>query len=114
MTVALALTILSAIAGFALMMGAIIASMMAAEDPHGSRAGVRIETTLPAMKAAWRSGDWREPHWRRIFLTACGAGLMTVGLFGIFIVIAPWPVKILCAGAILYVAFQVIRGLRKA
>jgi hypothetical protein len=108
-TIALALTILSAAAGFALMMGSIIASMMAAEQ--GS---VEIETTLPAMKAAWRSGEWREPHWRRIFMTACGAALMTVGLFGIFIVIAPWPVKLLCAGAILYPAYRLVEALRRA
>lgn len=114
MNIGLVVTVGAAIAGFALMMGSIIASMMAEEDPHRPRSGVQIETTLPAMKAAWRSGEWREPHWRRIFLTACGAGLLTFGLFGIFVVIAPWPVKILCAGAILYVAFQVITGLRKA
>jgi hypothetical protein len=67
------------------------------------------------MKAAWKSGDWRrEGPWRRIFAVATGAGLLTFGLFGIFVVIAAWPVKILCAGAILYVAYQVVRGLRRA
>jgi len=105
----LVVTVGATLVGFALMMGGIIASIMAAE--HGS---VEVETTLPAMKAAWRSGEWREPHWRRIFLTACGAGLMTVGLFGIFIVIAPWPVKILCAGAILYPAYRLVEALRRA
>ena len=115
MIIGLVVTVGAAIAGFALMMGSIIASMMAEEDPHRPRSGVQIETTLPAMKAAWKSGDWRrEGPWRRVFATAAGAGLLTFGLFGIFVVIAPWPVKILCAGAILYVAFEVIRGLRKA
>lgn len=115
MNIGLVVTVGAAIAGFALMMGSIIASMMAEEDPHRPRSGVQIETTLPAMKAAWKSGDWRrEGPWRRVFATAAGAGLLTFGLFGIFVVIAPWPVKILCAGAILYVAFQVITGLRKA
>ena len=104
----LVVTVGATLVGFALMMGGIIASIMAAE--HGS---VEVETTLPAMKAAWRSGAWREPHWRRIFLTACGAGLMTVGLFGIFIVIAPWPVKLICAGAILYPAYRLTVALRR-
>ena len=109
MNVALALTIASTVGGFAMMMGGIIASMM---DEGGA---VQIETTLPAMKTAWRSGDWRtDPYWRRLFVTATGAGLMTVGLFGIFIVIAPWPVKILCAGAILYPAFRLSQALRKS
>jgi hypothetical protein len=88
--------------------------MMAQDDPFASRSSVEMETNLPAMKAAWRSGEWREPHWRRLFMTACGAALMTIGLFGIFIVIAPWPVKVICAGAILYPAVRLTQALRKS
>lgn len=76
---------------------------------------VEVETSLLAMKDAWRSGDWRrEPHWRRLFATAIGAALLTIGLFGIFIVVAPMPVKVLCAGAILYPAVRLVMALRKA
>ena len=108
-------TVAATVAGFALMMGGIIASMMAEDDPTSSGSGVRINSSLPAMKAAWRSGAWRrDPPWRRLFVTALGAALLTIGLFGIFIVIAPWPVKILCAGAILYPAVRLTMALRNA
>lgn len=106
----LVVTVGATVIGFAMMMGGIIASMMASE--HGA---VHVESSLPAMKAAWKSGDWRtEPHWRRLFVTAAGAGFLTFGLFGIFVVIGPWPVKILCAGAILYPAIRLVDALRRA
>lgn len=102
-------TVGATVAGFALMMGGIIASMMASE-----RGAVEIETNLPAMKAAWKSGEWRrDPHWRRLFATATGAGLLTFGLFGIFVVVAPWPIKVICAGAILYPACRLTMALRR-
>ncbi len=145
-SVGVGVTVTLTVAGFALMMGGIIASMMqeseplsheeieaslkrqrdAAALPYTMRrsmfrlagAGVgrstEVETTLPAMKAAWRSGDWRrEGHWRRLFTTALGAALMTVGMFGLFIVVAPMPVKVLCAGAILYPAIRLTQALRR-
>jgi len=135
-----AVTVGAAVAGFVLMMGGIIASMMDSGEPlsageiedsmrrqrdaaarpyiwrrskfrvKGASAGrgVEVETNLGAVKAAWRSGDWRrDPYWRRLFVTALGAALLTVGLFGIFIVVAPMPVKVLCAGAILYPAARI-------
>jgi len=71
------------------------------------------EVSLAQMRDAWRSGAWRtDPRWRTVFMMTVGAALMLVGGFGIPIVVAPVPVKILCAGALLYVAFQVVRGLR--
>jgi hypothetical protein len=109
-TAAAAATVTAAVLGFALLMGGIIASMMAA-----GTSGVETETSLPAMKAAWRSGDWRrEPQWRRLFVIAGGAALLTVGLFGTFIAIAPIPVKVICAGAILYPAIRLTLALRRA
>ena len=105
----LVVTVGATVVGFALMMGGIIASMIAAEQ--GS---VEVETTLPAMKAAWKSGEWRrDSQWRRVFTIATGAGLLTFGLFGIFVVIAPWPVKVICAGAILYPVYRVTIALRQ-
>lgn len=110
MNMALAAIVSVAVIGFAMMMGGIIASMMAAEA--GS---VEMETSLAAVKAAWRSGDWRrDPFWRRFFVMACGVALFTVGLFGSFIVVGPVPVKVLCAGAILYPAIRLTRALRQS
>jgi len=110
-----AVTVGAAVAGFVLMMGGIIASVMAEDDSSGSGGGSQIETSFPAMKAAWRSGAWRrDPPWRRLFATALGAALLTIGLFGIFIVVAPWPVKVLCAGAILYPAVRLTMAFRKS
>ena len=77
--------------------------------------GVEVETTFAAVKGACRSGEWRrDPYWRRFFVMALGAALMTIGLFGVFVVIAPGPVKILCAGTVLYVAVRTAVALARA
>ncbi len=105
----LVVTVGATVIGFAMMMGGIIASMVASE-----RGAVSIETNLPAMKTAWKSGEWRrDPQWRRLFTIATGAGLLTFGLFGIFVVVGPWPVKVICAGAILYPFYRLIHALRR-
>ena len=61
------------------------------------------EFTLAAMKQAWRSGAWcRETAWRRRFITATGAALLAIGLFGIAFTLGPPPIKVLTGGALLY------------
>lgn len=61
------------------------------------------EFTLGAMKQAWRSGAWcRNTVWRRRFITATGAALLAIGLFGIAFTLGPPPIKVLTGGALLY------------
>ncbi len=75
--------------------------------------GLEVETSLSGYKRAWRSGDWwRDREWRRIYVITLGVVLMTVGLFGIFIVIGPMPVKLLCAAALIYPAVRLALALR--
>jgi hypothetical protein len=70
-------------------------------ETHG-RTG-HDEWSFRAMKDAWRSGAWRsDPIWRRRYLGAFGALLMTVGLFGIPSVFGPPWVMLLCGLALLY------------
>ena len=73
------------------------------------------ETTFAGMKDAWRSGEWhRDPQWRRLFLVASGAALLSYGLFGLFLVIGPGPIKVLVAGALLYATVMTTRGFARA
>jgi hypothetical protein len=70
------------------------------------------EFSLRAMKQAWRSGDWcRMTVWRRRYVIACGALLMTIGGFTLAFTLTPPPVKVLTGGAALYVVFMIGRGL---
>jgi hypothetical protein len=76
---------------------------------------VATEDSFAGMKEAWRSGEWRrDPHWRRLFLVASGAGLMMYGLFGLFVVIAPGPIKVIATGALLYATVMTARGFARA
>ncbi len=71
--------------------------------------------SLAELKAAWRSGAWRRsPRWRRRFAMMTGALLMVVGVFGIPFVLGAAGIKMLIAVAWAVVAFQVVRGLRRA
>ncbi len=70
--------------------------------------------TLREMKQAWQSGAWRrETVWRRRYLTALGALLMTIGLFGLGFTLSPPPIKVLTGGALLYAMGMIGRGLWK-
>jgi hypothetical protein len=73
------------------------------------------EFSLGAMKQAWRSGAWcRTTVWRRRYVIACGALLMTLGGFSLAFTLTPPPVKVLTGGAVLYVLFMIARGLWRA
>lgn len=73
------------------------------------------EATFAGMKDAWRSGEWRrDPQWRRLFLVASGAALLSYGLFGLFLVIGPGPIKVIVAGALLYATVMTTRGFARA
>jgi hypothetical protein len=100
MAVALGVT---AFVGFALMMGGIF---------WGGPAD--IQTDLASIKAAWRSGQFREdPIWMRVTVVAGGAALMGIGLFGVWIVLGPPIIKLLCAAAIVYPAVRFAMAWRK-
>ena len=70
------------------------------------------EFTLGAMKQAWRSGAWcRQTVWRRRFITATGAALLAIGLFGIAFTLGPPPIKAIVGAAMLYACAMLARGL---
>jgi len=70
------------------------------------------EFTLGAMKQAWRSGAWcRQTVWRRRFITATGAALLAIGIFGIAFTLGPPPIKAIVGAAMLYACAMLARGL---
>ena len=67
--------------------------------------------SLREMKQAWRSGAWRcETVWRRRFITAIGAALLAIGLFGIAFTLGPPPIKAIVGAAMLYACAMLARG----
>ncbi|MDQ4078901.1 MAG: hypothetical protein M3220_22000 [Chloroflexota bacterium] len=61
------------------------------------------EFSFQEMKAAWRTGAWREEtRWRRRFITTLGGLLAVFGLFSILFVIGEAWLKLLVGGAMLY------------
>jgi hypothetical protein len=73
------------------------------------------EVSFHDMKSAWRSGAWRrDSSWRTVFMMTAGGLLMLFGGFGIAVVAGPMVVKILCGGALLYTAVQLVAAARRA
>jgi len=73
------------------------------------------QCSLREMKQAWRSGGWfRETVWRRRYVTAVGALLMTIGILGVAFTVFPPPIKVLTGGTLLYVIGMLGWGLWKA
>jgi hypothetical protein len=73
------------------------------------------EFTFREMKQAWRSGTWRrETVWRRRFITATGAALLTIGLLGIAFTLGPPPIKAIVGTALVYACVRLVRGFRLA
>lgn len=71
--------------------------------------------TFAEMKQAWRSGAvWRESVWKRRLITSIGALMLTVGLFGSFLVVGPPWMKILMGSLLLYVLSRLSWGLWRA
>lgn len=67
------------------------------------------------LKEAARQGALlSDPVWRRRLMTLIGALMAGVGLFGVFVVIGPNWVKVLCAGALLYAAIRLLHTWRRA
>lgn len=70
--------------------------------------------TFGELKQAWRSGAvWHESVWRRRLLTSIGALMMTVGLFGSFVVMGPPWLKVLMGSVLLYALSRISLGLWK-
>ena len=77
--------------------------------------GYAVSTPIRTMKQAWRSGQWwRNRAWRTGFLAAFGALCMLLGLFGIFIVLGPPLVRLICAVALLYALGNIIWAVIRA
>jgi hypothetical protein len=96
--------------GFVLLMGGAIHLALRGTPRRGGGSA-----SLAEMKAAWRTGAWRRsPRGRRVFAMAAGALLMVVGVFGIPFVLGSAGIKLLVAAAWAYVAFQLVRGFRRA
>lgn len=67
------------------------------------------------LKQAWKSGAvWHEALWKRRFITSIGALMLTVGLFGSFVVMGPPWIKVLMSGLLLYTLSRITWGLWKA
>jgi hypothetical protein len=73
------------------------------------------EFTFRQMKEAWKRGAWwSEPVWRRRYLTAIGAALMAIGVFGVGFTLGPPPIKVLTGGALLYALTRTTWGFWRA
>jgi hypothetical protein len=70
---------------------------------------------LVDLKAAWKTGAvWRDPVWKRRFITSIGALMLTVGLLGSFVVMGPPWVKVLLGGLLVCAMGMISRRLWKA
>jgi hypothetical protein len=67
------------------------------------------------VKGAFRTGAWlRDPIMRVFCFGVIGLLLLLLGGFGYFVVTAPPAVKLMCAGALLYVFGRTAWGFWKA
>ena len=67
------------------------------------------------MKQAWRNGTWRrEWIWQRRFITAIGASLLAIGIFGIVFTLGLPPIKAIAGAALLYSCVMLVRGFWRA
>lgn len=97
--------------GWALLIGGAIHGVLTA----GRDGSFSDAVSFTEVKAAFRSRAWRvSRRWRRFAAMALGAALMTIGLFGLGIVLAPAGIKLLCAAATAWAAVQIVRGFRRA
>ena len=54
---------------------------------------------------------FHDPVWRRRLVVLAGVVLMVPGLCGLFVVIGPNWLKVLMSGALIYMAYRIVRGL---
>lgn len=71
--------------------------------------------TIREMKQAWRNGAWQhETIWQRRFITATGAALLAIGLFGAAFTLGPPSIKVIVGAALLYACVMLVRGFWRA
>jgi hypothetical protein len=95
--------------GFVLFIGAVLHLVLTVS--------ARGEETfaLAEVEAAWRARAWRvSPTWRRRFALLAGATLLTLGLMGIALALAPVGLKLVIAGFLVYAALRTLAALRRA
>jgi len=98
----LLLTVPAAAVGFTLFMGGILHLLLTSSPSEAFR--------LAELAEAIRSGAWlRSRRWRRRVVVTAGVALFTLGLFGLFLVVAPVGVKLLVIAVFVYgaIAFTV-------
>jgi hypothetical protein len=67
------------------------------------------------IKAAWRARAWQvSPRWRRLFAGLLGTAFLATGLFGLFVVIGPPGIKLLCGSVLLYAWIRSISAFLRA
>jgi hypothetical protein len=84
---------------------------------RGTAMGAQAEgqASFAEIKAAWRTGAWRQSRrFRRIFAMAIGALGLLLGGFGIPFVLGTAGIKLLVLAAWGFVLFQLVRGFRRA
>jgi hypothetical protein len=114
-TIALTATVSIGAGGFLVFMGGVVALVAARGAPTAAGREAHVETSVAAMIAAWRSGEWRrDPEWRRVFVITAGASAFAFGMLASFIVAGPPHVKVLVGAALLYAIVMTVRGVRLA
>ncbi len=81
------------------------------------RASASVDVDIPMrdLKQALRTGAWsQDPLWRIYIIIMVGAMTMAIGIVGILVVLAPLPVKLLLAAALLYAAIRIALGFAQA
>lgn len=84
----------------------------------GKSKGVVVPDTewhFQDMKSAWGAGTWwTDPDMRRKYIITAGGMMTSLALFAVGLVVFPVSVKLILAGAILYMVVRVTLAFRRA
>jgi hypothetical protein len=73
-----------------------------------------IVVTFSELADAWRRRLWiNDARWRTVYMMVAGGVLVFYGGFGLAIVLGPWPVALLCSGAVVYATVRTVQGFLK-
>ena len=82
---------------------------------RGAGSQAHDEFSFAQLKAAFASSAvLRTPLWRRRLCAICGGMLMFFGVFGLVFVLAPVPVKLIVAAAVVYACVRIAWGIARA
>lgn len=99
--------------GFVMFMGGILHRIFGGAGASGGSFSEQF--SVREAKEAWRRRAWRKSHrWSSNFLTMAGAFMLAFGLFGIFVVVGPPFIKLLCGGALVYAAIMTVIAFARA